>query len=259
LLSAKAIDAIDPWRRKSNMDKDMLAVGIGNTMSSFIGGLPMISEIVRSRANIDNGARTRFANFYHGMFLLFSVALVPAVINHIPLTALAALLLFTGYRLASPKEFVHMYHLGKDQFIVFLATIIGVLATDLLKGIAIGIGVSIITHIFYGAPIRSFFKLNAQVELSGDHSATILIRDSAIFSTWIALRKHLFHFFEKGRKVTLDLSETRLVDHTVMSKIEEWKKEFKEKGLELTVRGLDQHKAMSHSKVASHINRTVSC
>jgi MFS superfamily sulfate permease-like transporter len=259
LLSAKAIDEIDPWRRKSNMDRDILTVGIGNTISSFVGGLPMISEIVRSRANIDNGARTRFANFYHGMFLLFCVALIPSVINHIPLAALGALLVFTGYRLASPKEFIHMYHLGKDQFIVFLATIIGVLETDLLKGIGIGIGASIILHIFYGVPIRSFFKLNAQVEQSGDNSATILIRDSAIFCTWIALRKHLFHFFEEGRNVTLDLSETRLVDHTVMSRIEEWKKEFKEKGLELTVRGLDQHQSMSPSKVATHIKRTVSC
>ncbi len=253
LLSAKAIDEIDPWHRKSNMDRDMLAVGMGNTLSALVGGLPMISEIVRSRANIDNGARTRFANFYHGMFLLFCVALIPSVINHIPLAALGALLVFTGYRLASPKEFIHMYHLGKDQFIVFLSTIIGVLETDLLKGIAIGIGVSIILHIFYRVPIRSFFKLNAQVEQSGDNSATILIRDSAIFCTWIALRKHLFHFFEEGRKVTLDLSETRLVDYTVMSRIEEWKKEFKEKGLELTVRGLDQHRSMSHSKVATHI------
>jgi MFS superfamily sulfate permease-like transporter len=259
LLSAKAIDEIDPWRRKSNMDRDILTVGIGNTISSFVGGLPMISEIVRSRANIDNGARTRFANFYHGMFLLFCVALIPSVINHIPLAALGALLVFTGYRLASPKEFTHMYHLGKDQFIVFLATIIGVLETDLLKGIGIGIGASIILHIFYGVPIRSFFKLNAQVEQSGDNSATILIRDSAIFCTWIALRKHLFHFLEEGRNVTLDLSETRLVDHTVMSRIEEWKKEFKEKGLELTVRGLDQHQSMSPSKVATHIKRTVSC
>jgi MFS superfamily sulfate permease-like transporter len=256
LLSAKAIDEIDPWRRKSNMDRDILAVGIGNTLSSCIGGLPMISEIVRSRANIDNGARTRFANFYHGMFLLFSVAMIPSVINHIPLAALGALLVFTGYRLASPKEFIHMYHLGKDQFIVFIATIIGVLATDLLKGIAIGIAVSIVLHFIYGAPIRSFFKLNAQIEQSGDNSASILIRDSAIFSTWIALRKHLIHFFEEGKKVTLDLSETRLVDHTVMTRIEEWKKEFKEKGLELTVRGLDQHKSMSHSKVATHFKRT---
>ncbi len=241
LLSAKAVDQIDPWKRKTNMDRDMLAVGLGNTLSAFIGGLPMISEIVRSKANIDNGARTRFANFFHGLLLLFCVALIPGIINQIPLAALAALLVVTGFRLASPKEFVHMYHLGKDQFIIFLSTVIGVLATDLLKGIAIGIGARIIIHLINGVPIRSFFKLNAQVVHESDQSVTIHIPEAAIFSTWIPLRKRLHRFHQEGKKVTLDLSKTRHIDYTVKSKIDEWIKEFNEKGLELSVRGLDQH------------------
>jgi MFS superfamily sulfate permease-like transporter len=239
LLSAKAVDQIDPWKRKTNMDRDMLAVGLGNTLSAFIGGLPMISEIVRSKANIDNGARTRFANFFHGLLLLFCVALIPGIINQIPLAALAALLVFTGFRLASPKEFVHMYHLGKDQFIIFLSTIIGVLATDLLKGIAIGIGVRIIIHMINGVPFISFFKLNAQVVHESDQSVTIHIPEAAIFSTWIPLRKRLHRFHQEGKNVNLDLSKTRYIDYTVKSKIDEWKKEFREKDLELSVRGLD--------------------
>ena len=253
LLSAKAIDQIDPWNRKTDMDRDMLAIGAGNTLSAFIGGLPMISEIVRSKANIDNGARTRFANFFHGMFLLGCVALIPGLINHIPLAALGALLIFTGFRLASPREFVSVYRLGKDQFIIFLSTIIGVLATDLLKGIAIGIIAKIILHIINGVPIPSFFRLNAEVVHESDQSVTLRIRDSANFCTWIALRKHIQHFLQEGKHTTLDLTETRLVDHTVLSKVYEWVGEFKKNGCVLSVRGLDRHQSMSDSDVATHV------
>jgi MFS superfamily sulfate permease-like transporter len=233
ILSAKAIDGIDPWGRKTNLDRDLLATGIANTLSAFIGGLPMISEIVRSKANIDNGARTRFANFYHGMFLLICVALIPGLINQIPLAALAALLVVTGFRLASPQEFVSVYREGKDQFIIFVSTILGVLATDLLKGLAIGIGVRIVIHFIRGGGI---FNLNAKIIPERDQSVTILLRGSIIFSSWIPLRQQLQRFFKDGRRVTLDITETKLVDRRVMSKIDEWKKKFEENGLELSVR-----------------------
>ena len=238
ILSSKAVDEIDPWHRKTDLDRDLLAVGTANTIASFIGGLPMISEIVRSKANIDNGARTRFANFFHGIFLLTCVALIPAAINHIPLASLAALLVVTGFRLASPKEFVHMYHLGKDQFIIFLSTIVGVLETDLLKGIAIGIGVNIILHIINGVAFASFFKLNVEIE-EKNQFVTIFILDSVIFSTWIPLRKRIYQYFKAGKKTHLDFSEASIVDFTVRSNICEWMNKFKEEGLELSVKGLE--------------------
>ncbi|MDD9820414.1 MAG: SulP family inorganic anion transporter [Nitrospira sp.] len=252
LLSAKAIDQIDPWKRKTNLDRDTLAVGVGNTVSALVGGLPMISEIVRSKANIDNGARTRFANMFHGLFLLIFVALAPALVNQLPQAALGAMLVFTGFRLASPREFVHMYRLGKDQCLIFVSTIVGVLATDLLTGIAIGILVKFILHVINGAPLRSLYKLNAEVTQEDDHSATIVVRDSAIFSTWIPLRKHLHRLLQDSKRVTLNLSATRLVDHTVMSKLEEWKTEFATQDSELSVTGLEQHRPLSDSPVAVH-------
>lgn len=249
LLSAKAVDQIDPWRRKTNMDKDLLAVGIGNTAAAFVGGLPMISEIVRSKANIDNGARTRFANMFHGLFLLAFVALVPALIDRIPLAALAAMLVFTGFRLASPKEFIHMWQIGREQFIVFVSTIIGVLATDLLVGICIGILVKAIIHIINGAPIGSLFKPSMKVDSAGDDSATVTVDNSAVFSTWIALKNRISG--QDSRKIVVDLSGTRFVDHTVLANLEALGKEFEESDRELAVTGLEGHSRLSDHPLAA--------
>ncbi len=248
LLSAKAIDEIDPWKRKTNQDRDLLAVGVGNTVAAFVGGLPMISEIVRSKANIDNGARTRFANVYHGSFLLIFVALLPFVINQIPLAALGAMLVRVGFRLASPQEFVHMYKAGREQLVIFVSTIIGVLATDLLVGIAIGIAVKAAFHVFNGAPLASLFRLRAKVE-QGDRT-TVSVKDSAIFSTWIGLKRKLEKVRGDG-PVVLDLSETYFVDHTVMERLKEMETDFKESGSELVVTGLDQHRKLSEYPTAA--------
>ncbi len=250
LLSAKAIDGIDPWKRKTNHDRDMLAVGVGNTLAAFVGGLPMISEIVRSKANIDNGARTRFANMFHGLFLLVFVALLPGLINQIPLAALGAMLVFTGFRLASPQEFVHMWHVGREQFIIFVSTVIGVLATDLLIGIAIGIGVNFVVHLKNGAPPKSLFKPQVRIESNEEGKTLVLVKDSAIFSTWIGLKKRLDKLITEP-EVVLDLSETYLVDHTVMAKLQEMQKEFSEQNSNLVIVGLDHHHPLSEHSAAA--------
>ena len=155
---------MDPYRRKTDLNRDLVAVGAANTVSAFVGGLPMISEIVRSRANVDNGAKTRFADFYHGAFLLLFVALVPWLIHRIPLSALGAMLVYTGFRLASPREFVKVYHIGREQFAVFVTTIVAVLATDLLIGIAIGIVLEFLMHLASYPPLRSLFVPDVSIE-----------------------------------------------------------------------------------------------
>jgi len=245
LLSAKAVDLLDPHRRKTDYNRDLLGIGVANTLSSIVGGLPMISEIVRSKANIDNGARSRFANLFHGVFLLVFVALLPQLITMIPNAALAALLVFTGYRLASPNEFIHMYRVGNEQLMIFVATIIGVLATDLLMGVGIGIAVKAAFHIWNGAPIRSLFTPNIEVSEPDASTTLVRIKNSAVFSTWIPLRRKLLAV-SPDRSVILDLSETRLVDHTVMEKLHELEADFEEKHRKLVVRGLDQHHGLSN-------------
>jgi MFS superfamily sulfate permease-like transporter len=254
LLSAKAVDQIDPWRRKTNHDGDLLAVGVGNTVAAFVGGLPMISEIVRSRANIDNGARTRFANMFHGAFLLLFVALVPALINQIPLAALGAMLVFTGFRLASPQSFVHMYQVGREQLIIFVSTIVGVLATDLLVGIAIGIAVKVVIHIIHGAPLLSLLRLKVDVLRGNKDAVRVAVKDSAVFSTWIGLKKRLERL-KAEPVVVVDLSDTFLVDHTVMQKLKEMESELKEAGSKLVLLGLEEHRSLSDHPTAARRKR----
>ena len=158
LLTGRAIDLLDPNKKKSDLSKDLSAVGIGNVLSGLLGGLPMISEVARSSANISNGGRSRWANFFHGAFLLlFVVALVP-LIKLVPVAALAAMLIFVGFRLASPKEFEHVFHVGREQLVIFISTIVATLLTDLLIGIAVGILVKFIIHTINGVPQSSFFK-----------------------------------------------------------------------------------------------------
>jgi len=251
LISAKAVDLLDPLKRKTNMDRDLLAVGIANTVVAGIGGLPMISEIVRSKANIDNGARTRVSGVCHGLCLLAFVALLPGLIHQIPLAALAAMLVFTGLRLASYTEFAHMQHIGTDQLIVFLSTLIGVLATDLLIGIAIGIAVELCIHWYRGVPIGSLFSSKYEIEYQPDGKAVIHVDRSAVFSNWIALRKKIVHYGVSLKKpVIVDLSKTRLVDHTVMNKLQALQRDFTEAGLSLEIQGLESHVPLSNHELA---------
>jgi MFS superfamily sulfate permease-like transporter len=252
LLSAKAIDIIDPWKRKTNLDRDMVAVGAGNLASALVGGLPMISEIVRSKANIDNGARTRFADMWHGIFLLLCVALIPTMLHRIPLAALAAMLIYTGFRLTHPKEFLHVYEIGPEQLLIFGSTLVGVLATDLLIGIGIGIGVKLVIHLINGVPIRSLFKPYFDIDIRDDNTAVVRARYSAIFSNWILFRSHIIRIgLGERRNVELDFSDCKLVDHSVMEKLHEVERDFEDAGLHLDIVGLEGHKPLSHHAFAA--------
>jgi MFS superfamily sulfate permease-like transporter len=247
LLSAKAIDMIDPWKRKTNLNRDVAAIGVANLASAMVGGLPMISEIVRSKANIDNGARTRFADMWHGVFLLACVALIPTILHRIPLAALASMLVYTGYRLAHPSEFIHVYHVGREQLVVFVTTLIAVLATDLLIGIAIGIAVKLLIHVLNGVPLASLVKPYLEVTDVDNNTCKIVAHQSAVFTNWIPFRREIENLgLIQHKNVVVDLSDTKLVDHSVMDKLMAMQGDFAQQGLSLEITGLDTHQQLSH-------------
>jgi MFS superfamily sulfate permease-like transporter len=254
MLSAKAVDILDDKKRNTDLNRDLLAVGVGNLVSSLIGGLPMISEIVRSRANIDNGAQSKYANMFHAIFLLIAVALIAPLIRMIPMAALAAMLIYTGFRLAHPREFMHVYKIGREQLVVFVGTIVAVLATDLLIGIAIGIGVELLIQFVQGVPLLSLIRPTTHIQLIDEQTVQVEPRNAAVFFNWIAIRnKIVAEGLSQRKNVVLDLSSTQLVDHTVMGRIHELRQEFEARGLTLRIEGLERHIALSSHPTAARL------
>ncbi|MCP3100939.1 SulP family inorganic anion transporter [Myxococcus sp. K15C18031901] len=249
LLTVKAVDLMDPERRRSNMDKDLLATGVGNLVAGLLGGLPMISEVVRSTANIGYGARTRLSNFFHGLFLLSLVAFAPMLIHRIPLAALAGMLIFTGVRLASPGEWVKTLRIGVEQLLVFTVTLGVTLATDLLVGVASGIVVEAVVNLLNGAPARGFFRPDIQEQVTSER-VVLRVRGAAVFTNFLALKKRLSRH-PRARRIDVDLSEARLVDHTVMQRFQELAHELAREGRTLGVRGLEHHRGLSPHPLAA--------
>ncbi|AKT36738.1 SulP family inorganic anion transporter [Chondromyces crocatus] len=245
LLSAKAIDALDPQKRRSDLDKDLLATGVGNLIAGLIGGLPMISEIVRSSANIGYGARSRLSNFFHGLFLLLFVAFAPGLIHRIPLAALAAMLTFTGIRLASPKEFMHTLRIGKEQLVILATTTVVTLATDLLVGVAVGIVVKMLIHLLNGTPVKSLFRPEIEEVVLGER-VTLRVKHAAVFSNYLGLKRRV-EAHPDARVIAIDLSSARVVDHTVMTNLHDLRAALESEGKKLDLVGLDAlHQLSAH-------------
>jgi MFS superfamily sulfate permease-like transporter len=253
LLSARAVDVLDPQRRRSDLDKDLLATGAGNLVSSFLGGLPMISEIVRSSANIGYGARTKMSNFFHGVFLLAFVLLAPGLIHSIPLATLAAMLVFTGVRLASPKEFAHAFKVGPEQLVVFLTTLIVTLATDLLLGVGAGILTKIILQVAMG--VRPTDLGRPQLVTTTELEMPVLhVRGAATFLGLPGLLKGL-RALGDAKTAVVELTHTAFVDHTTMERLHEIVGEWRREGRTLELRGLDHHRGLSEHPLAARRKR----
>lgn len=249
LLSAKAVDMIDPEKRRSDLDKDLLATGVGNLIAGFIGGLPMISEIVRSSANIGYGAKSKLSNFFHGLFLLLFVAFLPNLIHRIPLAALAAMLIFTGIRLASPSEFSKTYRVGREQLIIFMTTMIVTITVDLLVGVFVGLLMKMVIHLLNGVPFAGLFK-PAIEEIMQEDRVVLRVKHAAVFSNYLTIKKYLMKH-ENSKHLIVDFEDARLVDHTVMEKLHEQEDIFKRSGRKLELCGLDGHTSLSTHPLAA--------
>ncbi len=248
LLTVKAIDMLDPFKRKSDYNKDLIAVGLGNIVAGVLGGLPMISEVARSSANVSNGGKTRWANFFHGLFILIFLLLAVKFSDLIPKPALAAMLIGVGFKLAHPKEFIHTFKIGKEQLAIFLVTIVFTLATDLLIGIGAGILLKMIIHVANGTPISSFFKAPTAVSFEGNNYL-VEIDKAAVFTNFIGIKRKLEEI-PTGFNITIDLQKTKLVDHSVMESLEHFKHDYEAQEGTVNIIGLENHVPLSNHKLA---------
>ena len=249
LLTVKAIDLLDPWKRKSDSNRDLVAIGGANTLCGLVGGLPMISEVARSSANIAQGGRTTWANIFHGGFLLLAVALAVPLLELIPNSALAALLIVVGIKLAHPHELIHMKKVGTEQAAIFLCTIAVTLLEDLLVGIAAGMLLKLIIHWFRGLPLASTFRAHLEISES-DEAITLRFGPAAVFSNYLGIRDALLAL-PTGRRVILDLEQTVLLDHSVLSNLETFRSDYARSGGEVAFAHLDTMESTSANPLAS--------
>lgn len=204
LLSVQAVDEIDPQRRVTDKNRELLAQGCGNLASGLLGGIPVTSVIVRSSANVDAGARSQLSAILHAVWLLASVLMIPTILNKIPLAALAAVLIATGWKLAKPALFAERYAQGWTQFTPFIITVVAILFTDLLIGIAIGIAVGLGFVIWRNVQ-------NAVTVVHHGNDVMVRARFNLYFVHKAQLQEALAAIPD-GRTVLIDLSATSYVD-----------------------------------------------
>ena len=219
LLNIEAVDKIDPKQRRSPASRELIAQGAGNLACGFLGGIPVTSVIVRSSVNIGAGVETKLSTMVHGAILLISVAVLPSWLNAIPLSCLAAILLVTGFKLASPKLFRKMRSEGVYQFAPFLATVVAIVFTDLLLGVSIGLVVALtfILMSHFRMPIRKFVETHL-----GGEVVHIELADQVSFLNRAALSRELDGIPEGGQ-VMLDARTTDYIDPDVLDLIHDYK------------------------------------
>lgn len=249
LAIAKAVDKIDPYKRKTDLNKDLTGIGLSTMVAGFIGGLPIIAVIIRSTVNIHNGAKTKWSNMYQGLLLLVFIVILGPVLRQVPLCAFAILLVYTGFKLASPAVFKQAYSQGPEQLVFFIGTMVLTLYTNLLVGLVGGLLLVLINHMLLAnLSITQFFKMvyfsDHKLKKISEQAFDLKIKGVANFLGILRIDK-LVSQIPLGASVNIDLSETRLVGITYMDYLVEFLKSHRAGGGKAFITGLDSHVSYS--------------
>ena len=242
LLSARGVDKLDPLKRRSNVNKDLRALGVATILSGTLGGLNVVTVIARSSVNVNNGATAKSGNFFHGAFLLVFVLLFAHQIQMIPLPALAAILVYTGYKLTEPKVFREIASVGWEQLVIFLVTMISTLLTSLITGILMGFLISLVFQLRVLSRIKLFvryiLKPNTLLYKEADGQYHLSVKAYSNFINFIGLRKQL-DTIPLSSRVILDFSLSEFVDYSVLEQLENYYHAFRESGGDMEIIGLE--------------------
>jgi MFS superfamily sulfate permease-like transporter len=219
LLTVKAIDVIDTEKKTPLPNRDLVSVGLSNMLTSLFGGTPLISEVARSTANVKYGAKSIWSNFFHGLFLLIYLLCAIPVIELIPNAALAAMLVYVGFNLAHPREFIHLYKEGLIPFSVFVFTIIITLSTDLLIGVVTGIGFKLIIYLLKGHKIKEIFKLNYEQDTTDSNKVLIKINSPVLFTNYSKISS--IYKTHEGKEIIIENKEEVYFDYSSKKKHED--------------------------------------
>ncbi len=248
LISTKAVDKIDPEHHRTNLNKDLMAVGVSSIISGAIGGLPVITAIVRSSVNISNNGKTKYSNFFHGVIVLLFIIVFRPVLEEVPMAALAAILVYTGYRLASPREFADAYDRGEEQLLVMVSTLLSVLIYGLLWGIALGLGAAFLVQwIKSRTTMKSFVQAIFKPKItSQQHPEYFELKFGGVFNFLNLLKvKQAFKDSPKDEKLIINLSDAILADFSVMEYLNEYGTLIRDRGGSFDIRGTELHETTS--------------
>lgn len=248
LLCVEAADKIDPLKRITPTNRELLAQGIGNITSGLIGGIPLTQVVVRTSANVNAGGRTKFSAIFHGIFLLICAALLGSVLNKIPLAALAAVLITVGYKLAKPSLFKEVFREGQDQFVPFIITIIAIVLTDLLKGIGVGLAVGIIYVIYTN------FKSSVS-HIRDGKNVLIKFNKDVFFYNRADIVKVLASI-QEGETVYIDGAAIDFIDHDIFMTIDDFAKSAKNRNIKVELKGITRRK-LNYRKSDAIVSKTI--
>ncbi|WP_055447322.1 SulP family inorganic anion transporter [Lacinutrix mariniflava] len=243
LLSIKAVDKLDPEKRRSNVNRDLKALGLATIGSGFLGGLNVVTVIARSSVNVNNGGSNRSSNFFHATFLVVFIVLFSSQLQRIPLPALMAILVYTGYKLASPENIRKIFKIGREQLIIFFVTLLVTLKIGLISGIASGVVVTFILHLIINKSFslfgRNLLKPNVLM-FQEDRNYYVSVKHFCSFLNFYKLKAKL-DAVPETEDVIVDFSLCKFVDHTVMENLNNYQELFTKRGGHFEVLGLDLH------------------